>query len=302
MADIEARSGSMAFLTFVTTCRGRLAHLRETLPLLVAQPDTAVVVVDYGCPEGSGDWIKTHFPMAEVVRSPESTRFEAARARNLGAAVVRSPWICFVDADTRLDADFSDRLKSLLTPGCFYRAEPRNPSTWGMAVCATADFEDVGGYDEVIQGWGKDDEDLYARFVMAGLNYVGFPGELAHPIKHSDAERVAHYDVKDHWLSESINHVYCRAKIDLMQLLHVPLDLDVRRRLYNQVHTSVLAARDRDKPMTLVLPFTTQQTRLCGPLEAKLVYTLPRPRGDGRPNNSAGSVIPRRPRRSRGEQ
>lgn len=291
----------MAFLTFVTTCRGRLPHLRETLPSVVAQPDTAVIVVDYGCPDQTGDWVNANFPAVEVVRSPESTRFEAARARNLGAAAVRTPWICFIDADTRLDAAFSDRIKALVADGCFYRAEPRNPSTWGMAICTKADFEDIGGYDEVIQGWGKDDEDLYARFVMAGLTYAGFPGELVHAIKHSDAERVEHYDVKDHWLSESINHVYCRAKIDLMQLLHVPIELDMRRKLYKQVHTLVLAARNSDKPMTLVLPFTTQQTRVCGPLEAKLVYTLPKPRGDGRPNLSAGSVIPNRPQRSRRE-
>jgi hypothetical protein len=293
----------MAFLTFITTCRGRLAHLREALPTFVAQPDTAVVVVDYGCPDGTGDWIQSHFPKVEVVRSPESTRFEGGRARNLGAAAVYTPWICFVDADTRMDPTFSERLKSLLAPGCFYRAEPRNPSTWGLAVCEKADFDDIGGYDEVIQGWGKDDEDLYARLVMAGVRYIGFPGELVQAMKHSDAERVAHYDVKDRWLSESINHVYCRAKIDLMQLLHVPLDLDVRRRLYAQVHASVMAARNSDEPMTLALPLPTQTTRLCGPLKAKLVYTLPSPRGDGHPNlATAGSVIPSRPRWRRQDQ
>lgn len=287
----------MGFLTFVTTCRGRLAHLRETLPTFIAQPDAAAVVVDYGCPDGAGDWVEAHFPQVDVVRSPDSTRFEGGRARNLGAAKVRTPWICFVDADTRVDATFSERLKPLLAPGCFYRAEPRTPSTWGMAVCAAEDFEDVGGYDEVIQGWGKDDEDLYARLVMAGVRYVGFPGELVQAMAHSDAERVAHYDLKDRWLSESINHVYCRAKIDLMQILHVPLDLDVRRRLYAQVHDKVIAARTSGDPMTLVLPLPTQQSRLCGALKAALVYTLPNPRGDGDPNlNAAGSVIPSRPR------
>ncbi len=293
----------MAYLTFVTTCRGRLAHLRETLPTFVAQPDTAIVVVDYGCPDGTGDWVETNFPKVEVVRSPESTRFEAGRARNLGAAVVRAPWLCFVDADTRMDAAFSERLKPLLAPGCFYRAEPRNPSTWGMAVCEKADFDDIGGYDEVMQGWGKDDEDLYARLVMAGVRYVGFPGELVQAIKHSDDERVAHYDVKDRSLSESINHVYCRVKIDLMQLLHTPLELDLRKRLYVQVHTQVVAAHKSGEPMTITIPLPTQTTRLCGPLKTKLVYTLPSPRGDGHPDrNAAGSVIPSRPRWRRQDQ
>jgi len=291
----------MAFLTFVTTCRGRLAHLRKTLPLLVAQPDAAVVVVDYGCPENAGDWVEENFPPVAVVRSPESARFELSRARNLGAAGVRSPWICFVDADTLVDPSFSERVKPLLKPGYFYQADPRTVTTWGTAVCASADFESVGGYDEVIQGWGKEDEDFYARLFLKGVRYAGFPGELLSEIKHSDSERVAHADVKDHWLSESINHVYCRAKIDLMQVTHGPLALEYRKKLYAEVHSLVMAARDSGKPMTIVLPFRTQETRLCGPLEAKLVYTLPRPRGEGHPNHNAGSVVPGR-RRVRKEQ
>ncbi len=32
--------------------------------------------------------------------------------------------------------------------------------------------------------------------------------------------------MKDRWVSESINHVYCRAKIDLMLLQQAPLELE----------------------------------------------------------------------------
>jgi glycosyltransferase involved in cell wall biosynthesis len=286
----------MAFITFVTTCRGRLHHLRETLPSLVRQPDAAVVVVDYACPDGSGDWVEANFPHVEVVRSAGSPRFEPGRARNLGAARVRSPWICFVDADTSVETSFSERLKPLLAPGCFYRAEPRTRETCGMTVCATEDFLDIDGFDEVIQGWGQDDEDFYARLVMAGVRDVGFPGELVHSVEHPDTERVAHYDMKDHWLSTSINHVYCRAKIDLMLLYQAPLGLDVRKRLYAQIHTSVKAAHERGQPVTITLPLPTQLTRVCGPVNAKLVYTLPKPAGAGRRIFHVSSIIPNRAR------
>jgi hypothetical protein len=81
-----------------------------------------------------------------------------------------------------------------------------------------------------------------------------------------------------------------------MQLLHTPLELDLRKRLYVQVHTQVVAAHKSGEPMTITIPLPTQTTRLCGPLKTKLVYTLPTPRGDGQPNlNAAGSVIPSRP-------
>ena len=257
----------MAFITFVTTCRGRLAHLRETLPTFAGQPDAAVVIVDYGCPDASGDWVEANFPQVEVVRSPESPRFELARARNLGAARVRSPWICFIDADTRVEAAFSEQLKPLLAPGCFYRARSRNPNTWGTAVCTAEDFEDIGGYDEVIEGWGKEDEDLYARLVMAGVRCLSFPGELVHAVTHSDTERVAHYDLKNHWLNASINHVYCRAKIDLMLLQQGPLSLDVRKRLHTQIHAAVKAAHNSGKPVTLGSPACDATDPLLRPPE-----------------------------------
>ena len=180
----------------------------------------------------------------------------------------------------------------MLTPGCFYRAEPRPPDAWGTTVCATEDFLDIGGYDEVIQGWGREDEDFYARLVMAGVRSAGFPGEMIQAVTHSDTERVAHYDLKDRWLSSSINHVYCRAKIDLMLLLQAPLSLDIRRQLYAEVHHLVTSSHQNGRPMTLTLPLLPHQTRICGPMEAKLVYTLPKPGGEGRPTITASSFVP----------
>jgi len=280
----------MAFITFVTTCRGRLFHLRETLPSFVRQPDAAVIVVDYGCPDASGDWVEANFPQVEVVRSAESPRFELARARNLGAARVRSPWMCFIDADTRVADDFSERVGPLLHDGRFYHAGLRL-ETFGTCICATADFERVGGYDEVIQGWGNEDQDFYARLLLAGVGYGTFPGDALSATSHADSQRVAHYDMKDRWVSESINHLYCRAKIDLMVLQHAPPGLEMRKKLYAQVHAAVTNARESGKPLTIALPFMAEETRACGPLEAKLVYTLPRPRGDGTPRADAGSLV-----------
>jgi len=283
----------MPLITFVTTCRGRLAHVRETLPLLVAQREAAVVVVDYGCPDGTGDWIEAHFPTVVVVRSPDAPRFEAARARNLGAAHVQSPWICFVDADIRVGAEFCTRVEPLLADTRFYLAEPRTGESWGTCICAKADFDFIGGYDEVLQSWGKEDEDFYSWLVLAGVSYDVFPGELIDVISHDDRERVAHFELKDRWFSESINHVYCRAKIDLMQLQRQQMSLDDRKRLYAQVRSAVIAARDSGKPMNIGLTFLTQETRSCGPLECKLLYTLPRPRGDGRPKKTTSGLISR---------
>jgi len=284
----------MPFLTFVTTCRGRLRHLQRSLPTFVAQPDAEVVVVDYGCPEQSGDWAVQAYPKVKVVRAGGVPRFELSRARNLGAAAATSPWLCFVDADIELRLDFVERVRPLLEPGCFYQAKPRTIETWGTSISARTDFERVGGYDEVLQGWGKDDDYYYARLVLAGVRHCAFPGELLVPMSHDDAQRVESYELKDRWLSESINHVYCRAKHDLELLRREPLALELRRRLYAEVHAAVLRGREAEGPLEIRIPFSTQETRACGPLEARVCYTLPRPRGEGQPKANASSLIPRR--------
>ena len=288
----------MAFLTFVTTCRGRLAHLRKTLPSLAKQSDAAVIVVDYGCPDKSGAWVEANFPQVQVVRSAEST---PAGARNVGGAKAGSPWICFIDAGTGVADDFSERIKPVLAPGHFYQAEPRSKDTFGTSICAAPDFERIGGYDEVIQGWGKEDEDFYARLFLAGVRYAGFPSEALQVINPAEGQKVEH-PMKDRWVNESINYVYCRAKIDLMLLQHRRIGLEVRKRLYAQVQTAIMKARDADTPVTIALPYMKQDTRACGPLEARIVYSLPRPRGDGGPRTVTGSLIPKPQRRRRTPQ
>ena len=40
--------------SIVTTCKGRLGNLKQSLPTFVAEAAAEVVVVDYDCPEGTG--------------------------------------------------------------------------------------------------------------------------------------------------------------------------------------------------------------------------------------------------------
>jgi len=45
--------------------------------------------------------------------------------------------------------------------------------------------------------------------------------------------------------------------------------------------------------MTIALPYLTEETRACGPLEGRLVYTLPSPRGTDHKSATIGSLIPK---------
>jgi len=230
-------------LCFITTCMGRLAHLQQSLPRLAGQPGTTCVVVDYSCPEGCGDWVAATHPGVRVVRVPERARFSVCEARNLGAAGVTAPWLGFIDADVVLDAAFSRVVLPQLRPRTYYRAVPPIAELGGTMVCPRADFERVGGYDEVIRDWGREDLDLYDRFDLCGLARGAITANLMTPLRHDDGLRVQHHVVKRKEFSEGANHLYSRIKLDLMRLSQVHPSREVRQRVYDQVRDLMRAAQ-----------------------------------------------------------
>src|SRR5574343_1128333 len=122
---IDARTAPetmpMTAFAFVTTCKGRLHHLQQTLPLIVAEAPDEIVVVDYGCPQGSGDWVEANYPQVKVVRVTDDDGFRLARARNLGAAACSAPWICFIDADIRVGSGFVAWMRANARQRHYYR-------------------------------------------------------------------------------------------------------------------------------------------------------------------------------------
>jgi glycosyltransferase involved in cell wall biosynthesis len=270
----------MPEICFITTCRGRLAHLQQSLPTFVAQAGTSCIVVDYDCPERTAAWIEKEYPRVTVVQATDRPRFELSKARNLGAQAAVAPWLCFVDADVQLSPHFAAVVSPLLQPGFYYHPEPRSVELWGNCICHRDDFTRVEGYDDVLQGWGAEDRDFYTRLELAGVQPRPFPGDLLRSIPHEASARVEHYDVKDQWLNCTANRIYCRAKLDLMQLKLGNLRRESRIELYNKVYRATLAAHESGQPLEISIPLYREPTRSCGPLEARLIYRLPHPRGD----------------------
>lgn len=204
-------------IAFITVSRGRLHHLRESLPRMAAQNPDELIVVDYDCPDGTGDWVAANFPQAAVVRgSQPDGGFNISRARNLGAAAAKSEWLFFVDADILLGPKLGDALRQGLRPGSFYQptAQASNSGSqiYGSFACTAADFAAIGGYDEVIEGWGREDKDLYLRLLFHGVAKAFYSPTLLGVIKHGDAERHVLPEMNDRWQNEAVNACYVEAK------------------------------------------------------------------------------------------
>lgn len=232
----------MPTISFVTTCKGRLDHLRQSLPRMATQPDAECVVVDYDCPDGTADWVESNFPSVRVVRVTEAPLFCKPHAQNLGAAAASAPWLCLVDADILVGPGFSAALAPLLRSGCYLRPDPIDLGAYGSFVCARKDFAAVEGFDETFAGCSYMDDDLYVRLGMAGIEAASFPGEHFVAIRHDDDLRTRHYEIKLRSLNHRINFLYANIKHDLMrQSRGESVPLATRRSIYAEVKKVVLA-------------------------------------------------------------
>lgn len=230
-------------VTVITTCKGRLAHLQQSLPRLAACHGPPLILVDYDCPEACGPWASRDYPAVQVVRAaPGTPTFSIARARNLGAAQARTRWLAFVDADTLVAPSFAEELKAAQQPGHFYLAAPGQDDLAGFLVCERAAFLQVGGYDEVFEGWGSEDRDMALRLERLGKHRSLFQGTGLTALPHDDLQRSRYHRVTDRFLSLRINGMYLQIKHDLARLTGlIDLPAPDREALYQRIQRQVLA-------------------------------------------------------------
>jgi glycosyltransferase involved in cell wall biosynthesis len=253
---------------------GRLHVLEQTLGPMVDQPGVSCVVVDYSCPDGAGDWVETHYPSARVIRVPGETRFNASAARNAGARQADADWIAFVDSDVVLDPGFVAAILPILAPGGFYRTFSADRGLGGTFVCARADFERVGGYDEVYPCWGEEDNDLFDALQFAGVEPRELPKRLLRHLAHGDDERTRFYHVTDRVLGHAINRVYRIVKWDAARVRRELLPLDMRRALYVRIDKMVTAAFETGEPGDLAVHFPVGLVPGGWSLPRQLTYRL----------------------------
>jgi glycosyltransferase involved in cell wall biosynthesis len=231
----------------ITTCKGRLEHLKASLPRMLAQNCNEVIVVDYSCPQGTAAYVSENFPSVRVVPVEGQTHFSNWRARNAGASIAQSDVLVFVDADTLLADGAIDWIAAHVPPRtfgyvdsatsrAFNRDGPRLAANQlkGFQVIPLAAFRRVGGYDEILEGYAAGaDTDLEQRLAMIGLTRRPIDARIVESvIQHDAASRVEHHasPVK---FSYAAGLLYRAAKRTLLRLnRRAELPIAVRRNLY----------------------------------------------------------------------
>lgn len=110
-------------LTLITTCKGRLHDLQKTLPIMIASSAREIVVVDYGCPQGTKDWLKDDFPEVKRVYVDDDPGFNlvdhhqkpGGRSGDLRLAMLHQmPTLL-------LQPGWAEWVRNTLQPDCYYR-------------------------------------------------------------------------------------------------------------------------------------------------------------------------------------
>src|SRR5436305_27640 len=223
---------------------------------MVAQNCKEVIVVDYSCPQGTGEYVTEHFPSVRLVSISGETHFSNWKARNAGAAAATADVLIFVDADTILADGAVDWLAANLpeqtygffpstTSRAFNRGGPRLAANQlrGFHVIPRAAFERVGGYDEVLQGYAAGaDTDLEERLGLVRLR--------RHPLDACMIESVIEHDVasRTQHHAQPVPKSYCAGllyrgakRVVLRFRGGMELPIGIRRNLYQAAQQAAAA-------------------------------------------------------------
>jgi glycosyltransferase involved in cell wall biosynthesis len=251
--DINAFSMKSTLTTsIIVTCKNRLHHLQQTLPTYASQSDVEVIVVDYGCTQGTEQWVRANFPAITVVAVRDDPVFNLSRARNAGASIAQGRFLLFVDADIKINSDLGSwALKNACDNSYYLEPESNTANIFGTMLCAKADFDRVGGYDEAFRGWGGEDRDIYYRFLLAGIANREFDKGSLEAIPHDNSERQLSFadggmGTIEHGLLA--NHLYMNIKYDLVRLTGKALDLPQRMEIMQAVKRALVKVINSPEP------------------------------------------------------
>jgi len=193
-------------VSFCITCKGRLHHLRQTLPINIeSNKDFAgaeFVLLNYSSPDDLDDWVKSE--MIQEIASGKLVYFKASgyeyylssHAKNVAHRLARGSVVCNLDADNFLGAGFAKYLDDLFSNNENIFVRPKGKTgigIYGRIAIRKTHFESLGGYDEGMQsGWGHDDTDLAWRAKAFGLRQIAIPSDSPYTkvLLHDDQERM----------------------------------------------------------------------------------------------------------------
>jgi glycosyltransferase involved in cell wall biosynthesis len=250
--------------SIITTCKGRLNDLRQSLPQFLKQDGAEVIVVDYDCPDGTGEFVRSNFPSTKVVSLKNKPLFNISHAKNIGAQQASADVLIFLDADIVVSDDFLLSLNFPYDKGCYGTFRSHfGDSLRGSCVVRREHFEEVDGYDELLSGYEGEDLDLYMRLRTAGVTFIILNDDrIKNVIEQSECERLRfrpQSDIKKQFLR---GQLYQLAKEMVLNTLRInKLELDLRKNILHQVDLQIDSLFNGQETFKLTINFPDRYKR-----------------------------------------
>lgn len=195
-------------ISLCVSCKGRLHHLRETLPRNLFDnadyPSLELVVLDYNSTDGLSDWMQRNLSSymdagrVSYFRSRHPKFFNISHAKNLALRLAKGDIIGIVDADNFTGKGYAYYLADNVQPGTFLVGCRMQENSFqpaddegcvGRFALRREAFYEIGGMNEELVGWGYEDIDFYSRLMAKGHRCRSLPHQYTTCIPHTDAER-----------------------------------------------------------------------------------------------------------------
>lgn len=205
-------------ISICTTCMGRVADLKATLPVNIMNnidyPKVEFVILSYGKDDELDGWIREACgPCIEkgVVRyvqmiDPIPTHYSMSKSRNIAFKAATGDMVNSVDADNFVNRGFAAHINRMghVQParGIFAKGIRL---TRGRLGFWKKDFLELGGYDEELEGYGHDDKDLLYRALCSQYKMFWYGGQFVTRLRTSRAQKVQNMQNKDWKATENAN-------------------------------------------------------------------------------------------------
>jgi glycosyltransferase involved in cell wall biosynthesis len=191
-------------VSIVCAVKNRAPVLRVTLNSWLVSPDVdEIVIVDWSS-DASLIPITVLSKKIKLIRVDNEPYFHLAAAFNLAADNATHDIILKLDSDYLLNP-FYPGVRVLQPPekafftGNFQHGGPFLSFLNGLVCVRKTDWQRVNGYNELMTGYGADDDDFYLRLIGSGLKRMILnpdPPAVLH-IPHENSVRVANYENKN---------------------------------------------------------------------------------------------------------
>lgn len=206
------REGGVAI---VAACRNRQDTLKKVLPTWLAVDGVDdIIIVDWASDPPLKSIVQPdRDPRLKLFRVNDESSWVLSRAYNLALNQTEMEYIIRTDCDYMLEPDILSAHALNMTHEGFYSGnwnlarDENEVHLNGAMVMKKEIFWNVGGYDERIQTYGWDDEDLYTRLRASNIDKLNMSYDHVSHVSHGDGSR-AQKGVK-----------FAQVQIDLNQLL-----------------------------------------------------------------------------------